>query len=118
MEANVFKPGAVMDLVSNAQIEKDTETIEAAVNKQQVSNYRYLGKTKTFIREYEKINRNDKCPCGSGKKYKNCCLSSGKFEHMHQLTNIEAANVKNNDCTLSSLKKNAYDINTNVEEGE
>ena len=21
-----------------------------------------------------KIGRNDKCPCGSGKKYKNCCL--------------------------------------------
>lgn len=20
-----------------------------------------------------KIGRNDKCPCGSGKKYKNCC---------------------------------------------
>jgi uncharacterized protein len=22
----------------------------------------------------EKIGRNDPCPCGSGKKYKNCCL--------------------------------------------
>lgn len=22
-----------------------------------------------------KIGRNDKCPCGSGKKYKQCCLS-------------------------------------------
>lgn len=21
-----------------------------------------------------KIGRNDPCPCGSGKKYKNCCL--------------------------------------------
>ena len=24
-------------------------------------------------RETPKIGRNDKCPCGSGKKYKNCC---------------------------------------------
>ncbi len=24
-------------------------------------------------RKIEKIGRNDKCPCGSGKKYKNCC---------------------------------------------
>ncbi|MCH7501560.1 MAG: SEC-C domain-containing protein [Nitrospinae bacterium] len=24
--------------------------------------------------EKEKIGRNDKCPCGSGKKYKKCCL--------------------------------------------
>ena len=118
METNVFKPGAVMDLVSNAQIEKDTETIETAVNKQHVSNYKYLGKTKTVIREYEKIGRNDVCPCGSCKKYKNCCLNSGKFEQMHQLTNIEAANVKNSDCSLTSLKKNAYTVKTNVEEGE
>lgn len=22
----------------------------------------------------EKVPRNEKCPCGSGKKYKNCCL--------------------------------------------
>jgi hypothetical protein len=117
METNVFKPGAVMDLVANAQVEKDTETIEAAVNKQQINNYRYLGKTKTIIREYEKISRNDKCPCGSGKKYKNCCLSTGKFEQHHQLTTVEASNVKNGDCNLSSLKKNAYDVNTTVEEG-
>ena len=25
-------------------------------------------------REYPKIGRNDKCPCGSGLKYKNCCI--------------------------------------------
>ena len=27
------------------------------------------------IRTEPKIGRNDPCPCGSGKKYKNCCLS-------------------------------------------
>ncbi|MEZ0542711.1 SEC-C metal-binding domain-containing protein [Fibrella arboris] len=26
----------------------------------------------------EKIGRNDDCPCGSGKKYKKCCISSGR----------------------------------------
>jgi uncharacterized protein YecA (UPF0149 family) len=25
-------------------------------------------------RKYPKIQRNDTCPCGSGKKYKHCCL--------------------------------------------
>jgi uncharacterized protein YecA (UPF0149 family) len=25
----------------------------------------------------EKVGRNDPCPCGSGKKYKKCCLSKG-----------------------------------------
>ncbi|MDD7593740.1 MAG: preprotein translocase subunit SecA [Peptoniphilaceae bacterium] len=27
---------------------------------------------KTFVRKNKKIGRNDPCPCGSGKKYKNC----------------------------------------------
>ena len=26
-----------------------------------------------FVREAEKVGRNDPCPCGSGKKYKKCC---------------------------------------------
>jgi hypothetical protein len=118
MESNVFKPGAVMDLVSNAQVEKDTHTIEAAVQNQKGNTHRYVGKTKTIIREYEKIGRNDKCPCGSGKKYKQCCLSSGVYEKTHELTNIEASNVKHGDLNLSSIKKNAYDTNLSVEEGE
>lgn len=28
-----------------------------------------------FVREEPKIGRNELCPCGSGKKYKKCCLS-------------------------------------------
>ncbi len=28
----------------------------------------------TIIREYKKVSRNDPCPCGSGKKYKHCCM--------------------------------------------
>ena len=49
-------------------------------------------KKKTLYREAKKANtvvkgkilgRNDPCPCGSGKKYKNCCLSSGNYETTH-----------------------------------
>ena len=29
--------------------------------------------------EFKKVKRNDPCPCGSGKKYKNCCGKSPKF---------------------------------------
>lgn len=29
-------------------------------------------KSHTFVREGRKIGRNEPCPCGSGKKYKNC----------------------------------------------
>ena len=28
---------------------------------------------RTVVNEGPKIGRNDPCPCGSGKKYKNCC---------------------------------------------
>lgn len=31
------------------------------------------GKPETYRREQPKVGRNDPCPCGSGKKYKNCC---------------------------------------------
>ncbi|RCV63967.1 hypothetical protein C5S53_11155 [Methanophagales archaeon] len=27
-----------------------------------------------FSKKKKKIGRNDPCPCGSGKKYKKCCL--------------------------------------------
>ena len=30
-------------------------------------------KKNPFVRKTKKIGRNDPCPCGSGKKYKNCC---------------------------------------------
>lgn len=29
---------------------------------------------KTYVREEAKTGRNDPCPCGSGKKYKKCCM--------------------------------------------
>lgn len=33
-------------------------------------------KKKTVVRTSAKVGRNDPCPCGSGKKYKNCCGSN------------------------------------------
>ena len=32
-------------------------------------------KPETFRREAPNVGRNDPCPCGSGKKYKNCCMN-------------------------------------------
>ena len=31
------------------------------------------GINKTVVNDSPKVGRNDPCPCGSGKKYKNCC---------------------------------------------
>ena len=31
--------------------------------------------SKPYTRSTKKIGRNDPCPCGSGKKYKHCCMN-------------------------------------------
>ncbi|GFO70447.1 hypothetical protein GMLC_40260 [Geomonas limicola] len=36
----------------------------------------------------EKINRNDKCPCGSGKKYKSCCLPQLEAQRFAALSHL------------------------------
>ena len=34
------------------------------------------GHHRPYLREEPKVGRNDPCPCGSGKKYKKCCLNA------------------------------------------
>ena len=36
------------------------------------------GEQETFERDLPKVGRNDPCPCGSGRKYKKCCLHKEK----------------------------------------
>ena len=38
-----------------------------------------------------KPGRNDRCPCGSGKKYKACCLTTDETAEREQLTKAQAA---------------------------
>ncbi|MGC4031208.1 MAG: SEC-C metal-binding domain-containing protein [Tepidisphaeraceae bacterium] len=44
----------------------------AAVGEQPQAEDGEAGVTKTIVRDQPKVGRNDPCPCGSGKKYKNC----------------------------------------------
>lgn len=39
-------------------------------------------KTRPLVREGQKVYRNDPCPCGSGKKFKNCCINSNKYNKL------------------------------------
>jgi hypothetical protein len=41
----------------------------------------YSPTVKTVVRQGPKIGRNDLCPCGSGKKYKKCCLHRDGLLH-------------------------------------
>ena len=53
-----------------AEVKQNTERKEVTKNK--LTNDSDTTTTKTS-RKVEKIGRNDPCPCGSGKKYKQCC---------------------------------------------
>ncbi len=42
--------------------------------------YKEQKKSGTFVREGRKIGRNEPCPCGSGKKFKQCCMGKGIYD--------------------------------------
>ena len=56
-------------------------SIENIVGAEQMPTFRFT-RTRPIVRDY-KIGRNEPCPCGSGLKYKKCCLDSGKYETTH-----------------------------------
>ena len=39
----------------------------------EIENPNLDGTKRPYVRKSDKVGRNDLCPCGSGKKYKNCC---------------------------------------------
>jgi hypothetical protein len=53
------------------EIEEFMQAPPAAVSERRADN---AGKTSGSVRKQEHIGRNDPCPCGSGKKFKKCCL--------------------------------------------
>lgn len=42
--------------------------------------YKEQKRSGTFVREGKKIGRNDPCPCGSGRKFKQCCMGKGIYD--------------------------------------
>ncbi|MFC1617438.1 preprotein translocase subunit SecA [Candidatus Margulisiibacteriota bacterium] len=55
-------------------VEMHPEEIEMTAPKQLVYNTNKEIASKPKRNDSEKISRNDPCPCGSGKKYKKCCM--------------------------------------------
>jgi len=65
--------GLVMELANNTRIwENNGHTPNEMFEKYEKPHLRPLP-TERFAGK-KKIGRNDPCPCGSGKKYKKCCL--------------------------------------------
>ena len=50
-----------------------------------------------------KPGRNDPCPCGSGKKYKRCCMNSVSKQHASMLDDIEQVAAMNPNLSLDEL---------------
>ena len=42
--------------------------------------YKEQKRATTFVREGKKVGRNDPCPCGSGRKFKQCCMGKGIYD--------------------------------------
>jgi hypothetical protein len=59
-------PGGTATLTSGLPGSPDPRTVPEA------SRTGAVAAADTFVREGEKVGRNDPCPCGSGKKYKKC----------------------------------------------
>ena len=56
------------------QRQEDVEKVSQRERRQRVQLGRGVGeKPSTVKRGHKKVGRNDPCPCGSGKKYKQCC---------------------------------------------
>lgn len=53
-----------------------------------------------------KLGRNDLCPCGSGNKYKRCCLSSDKTLPLHSQRTGDIVQLKSAERLGSRVKKN------------
>jgi len=97
----------IMDDVVTTNV-SDNDIANTIVANQTIDTSKFVRprKTRTIIREYEKkIGRNDPCPCGSGKKYKNCCLKTETYSSHYELSAQEMSKVRNYDKNVNDFKK-------------
>jgi hypothetical protein len=66
-----------------------------------------------YVRAMPKVGRNDPCPCGSGKKYKHCCLAARTADAIFgkaALANPRPPELQNTDGEALSFHRIHYDI--------
>lgn len=69
---NDIREGTATMILSVVKATPDTQRVQVAkpINE---SSSGEVAKKPITVKRGEKVGRNDPCPCGSGKKYKNCC---------------------------------------------
>lgn len=98
-DVDATKSEGYTDAATTAQVVSNTQP--------DLSKYVRPRKIRTIIREYDKkVGRNDPCPCGSGKKYKNCCLKEGiDYNETRELSAQEMAKLRYGTKTPASFQK-------------
>jgi len=86
--------GMIMDAVQVSEENNNKrEAMEAAISNDQMKKFEAMAKAyqnahTQKVRKYDKIGRNDPCPCGSvdengkPKKFKNCCLNKKDWNEL------------------------------------
>ena len=78
---NVGETGMIMDGVSNSPIKGDDDKLHKLETEIQNKRLSQIATNKNPLqRSTNKVRPNDLCPCGSGKKFKKCCMGTGKFD--------------------------------------
>lgn len=80
--------GTIMDAVQiSEENNKQREAMEAAISNDQMKRFEAMAKSwqeahTQKVRKFDKVGRNDPCPCGSGKKFKNCCMNKKNWDEL------------------------------------
>ena len=64
----------LLEEMRHQQLETQELSGESSEMFEEEETQREAPKQQPYVREYDKVGRNDPCPCGSGKKYKKCHL--------------------------------------------
>ena len=70
-EEEDFEDDKNEDKKGKGDVSRKGDTSQLIVNQKEP--VKELSNIRPFIRREDRVGRNDPCPCGSGKKYRNCC---------------------------------------------
>ncbi len=88
--------------------------LEKPVDKMEEANalYKELNKVYNAVNRGNKVGRNDRCLCGSGKRFKKCCI----VVHEELTENLEKLVKAYRDLCIEIRNKRKNDFNTKQKE--